>query len=307
SELQASFAAERPTLVASHFALYAVPVLDRLRALPLVTHFHGPWALESGAEGASRSAVLAKMGVEQLVYRRSDRIIAMSEAFRQILLRRYRLPEHKVDMVPNGVDTAAFDLLLSRDAARERLGWEPGRSTVFTVRRLVRRMGLDRLITAWAEMRAQGHGLDAILHIAGKGPERVVLERQVTEMGLSACIRFDGLISDEALRLSYRAADLTVIPTAALEGFGLIAAESLAAGTPVLTTPVGGLPEVVSGLSTAMVLGGITARDIAAGLSATLADPGRMPSSSACREYAQRTYDWTVIAPKVAASYRSML
>lgn len=301
------FASERPHLVASHFALYALPVLDQLRRFPLVTHFHGPWALESSAEGDARVAVLAKLGIEQLVYRRSDRIIAMSDAFRDILIRRYRLPECKIDMVPNGVATAAFDLVLSRDAARQRLGWEPGRPTVFTVRRLVRRMGLDRLIDAWAEMRAQGHGLDAVLHIAGKGPERQALERQATELGLVACIRFDGLISDEVLRLSYRAADLTVIPTASLEGFGLIAAESLAAETPVLSTPVGGLPEVVSGLSSAMVLGGTTVRDIAAGLSETLADPARMPSAASCRDYAQRTYDWSVIAPKVAAVYRSAL
>lgn len=307
SALKASFATEKPNLIASHFALYTLPVLDRLRGMPLVTHFHGPWALESVAEGAARPAVLAKMAVEQSVYRRSDRIIAMSDAFREVLIRRYRLPERKIDMVPNGVDTAAFDLPVSPDVARQQLGWEPGRPTVFTVRRLVRRMGLDRLITAWAEMRGQGHGLDAMLHIAGKGPERAALERQVTELELSACIKFDGLISDEALRLSYRAADLTIIPTASLEGFGLIAAESLAAGTPVLTTPVGGLPEVVSGLSAAMVLSGTTARDIATGLSDTLADPARMPSSAACRDYAQQTYDWSVITPKVAAVYRSAL
>lgn len=305
--LHDSFASERPQIVASHFALYALPVLDRLRRFPLVTHFHGPWAFESSAEGASRAAVLAKLAIEQLVYRRSDRIIAMSDAFRDILIQRYRLPERRIEMVPNGVDTATFDLALSRDAARQRLGWAPDRPTVFTVRRLVRRMGLDRLIDAWAEMRSQGHGLDAMLHIAGKGPERAALEQQANERGLAACIQFDGLISDEALRLSYRAADLTVIPTASLEGFGLIAAESLAAGTPVLTTPVGGLPEVVSGLSTAMVLDGTTVRDIAAGLSDTLADPARMPSATACRDYAQRTYDWSVIAPKVAAVYRSAL
>lgn len=307
SATRSAFAAETPDIVASHFALYALPVLDRLRGTPLVSHFHGPWALESQVEGASRGATLAKMAIEMLVYRRSSRVIAMSDAFRDILLRRYHLPERKIDMVPNGIDTALFDLPVSRDVARARLGWEPGRPTVFTVRRLVRRMGLDTLITAWAAVRRQPGGRDAVLHIAGKGPERAALERQAAELGLSDCIRFDGLISDEALRLSYRAADMTVIPTAALEGFGLIAAESLAAGTPVLTTPVGGLPEVVSGLSRAMVLDGISAPDIARGISEALADPSRLPQAAACRTYAQQTYDWRVIAPKVAAVYRNAM
>ena len=300
-------AANPPDVVASHFALYALPFLDRLRGVPLVTHFHGPWALESQVEGASRSAIAAKMLVERLVYNRSARVIAMSDAFRHILLTRYRVPDRVVRTVPNGVDAASFDIAAPREEARQRLGWEAGLPTFFTVRRLVRRMGLDRLLDAWATVRQQPRGREAVLHIAGTGPERAALERQAAELGLLGSVRFDGFVSDEALRLAYRAADVTLVPTAALEGFGLVAAESLAAGTPVLTTPVGGLPEVVSGLSAAMVLRGADAGSIAAGIAEVLADASMLPDAGSCREYARRTYDWRVIAPLVAAVYREVL
>ena len=67
-------------------------------------------------------------------------------------------------------------------------------------------------------------------------------------------VRMLGSSRDADLPLYYRAADLSVVPTVALEGFGLVAAESLAAGCPALVTPVGGLPSVVADLSPDLVL-----------------------------------------------------
>lgn len=72
-------------VVGAHFALYALPLLDRLARQPFVLHFHGPWALESLAEGAGASSVLAKRMIERVVYRRADRIIVLSDAFGGIL------------------------------------------------------------------------------------------------------------------------------------------------------------------------------------------------------------------------------
>jgi len=59
-------ASGRFDLVAAHFALFALPALDRLRGLPLVVHFHGPWAEESAQEGAGGLSVAAKRAMERL-------------------------------------------------------------------------------------------------------------------------------------------------------------------------------------------------------------------------------------------------
>src|SRR5207249_11624167 len=59
---------------------------------------------------------------------------------------------------------------------------------------------------------------------------------------------FLGFIPDETLPSYYHAADVFVLPTRELEGFGLVTVEALACGTPVLGTPVGATPEVLSGL-----------------------------------------------------------
>lgn len=304
-----SFMAARPDVVASHFALYTLPILDRISGYPLVVHFHGPWAMESSIEGGSAATVLAKKTVESLVYRRAQRVIVLSEAFGTLLQDYYKVPAANIRVVPGGVDCDRFDAPASRAEARATLGWDPDRPILFAVRRLVKRMGLDRLVDAMAMLRrSPGQGSrDVMLHIAGSGPERATLEAQVKALGLEGCVRFEGFMADEMLPLAYRAADVTLVPTVDLEGFGLVAVESLAAGTPVLVTRIGGLPEVVSGLSGAMVLDGSDAQSIADGIARTLADTAFLPGAADCRSYARNKFDWRVIVPQIADVYREVL
>lgn len=295
----------RPDLVAAHFALYALPVLDLLRGLPLVVHFHGPWALESAIEGQGRLAVAAKRLIETLVYRRASRIIACSEAFALLLQADYAVPAAAIRVVPNGVDVERFAVAMSRAEARAALGWPAGRPILLTVRRLVRRMGLGNLIEAVGTLRRTQP--DLLLCIAGSGPLRAELEAKVQAAGLAESVRFLGRVADEDLPLAYRAADLGVVPSLALEGFGLVAVESLAAGTPVIVTPMGGLPEVVEPLSPALVAAGTGAAEIAAALERALSDPACLPSAEACRAYARAHFDWRRVAAATADVYREVV
>ncbi|MFP4228440.1 MAG: glycosyltransferase family 4 protein [Salinivenus sp.] len=292
-------------LVAAHFALYAAPILDLLNDRPLVVHFHGPWALESGAEGASCLHTRSKKLLERLVYRRATRCIVLSEAFRDVLTREYQIPADRIEIVPGGVDVDRFDTGRSRSNARRHLGWPTDRPIVLSVRRLTHRMGLESLIDAIDEIRSQHP--DVLLHIAGQGPLRDDLERRVDAAGLSDHVRLLGFVPDDDLPLAYRAADVSIVPTAALEGFGLITIESLAAGTPVLVTPVGGLPEAVSGLSSSLVLDGHTPSALAAGLHEALDAPGRLPSAAACQAYARRHFSWDAVARRTRAVYETAL
>lgn len=302
---QESLAHRRPDLIASHFALYALPLFDRVARTPFIVHFHGPWARESLAEGARRLAARAKHMIETMVYRRAERVLVLSQAFAAIAARDYGVREQALRLVPGGVDCARFDIPESRAAARAALGWPADRPCIFTARRLVRRMGLDRLIEAMAILRRRRH--DPVLMIAGSGPAQEELAQRAAARGVAEGVRFLGHVADAELPLAYRAADLTIMPSAQLEGFGLAAAESLAAGTPVLVTPVGGLPEVVAGLSEALVLPATDAEAIAEGLAAALAAPATLPDAEACRRHARAMFDWDVVTHRVAGIYREVL
>ena len=111
------------------------------------------------------------------------------------------------------------------------------------------------------------------------------------------------MVPDEQLPLLYRASDLSIVPTQTLEGFGLVTLESLAAGTPVLVTPVGGLPEAVNGLAEGLVLADASAGEIAGGLIGALGGTYPLPSAQECRTYVRQNFDWTRIATEVLDVY----
>jgi glycosyltransferase involved in cell wall biosynthesis len=144
---------------------------------------------------------------------------------------------------------------------------------------------------------------DVLLLIAGKGRLQEELQTRISEAGLDDNVKLLGFVPDQHLAALYRAATISVVPTVALEGFGLITVESLASGTPVLVTPVGGLPEAVAGLSPNLVLRATGAEAIAEGLGAALDGSLKLPDAQACRDYARANFDNSVIAKRVAAVY----
>jgi glycogen synthase len=295
----------RPALIASHFSLYVFPLLDLLWRHPHVVHFHGPWADESAAEGESSRAVYFKQAIERVTYATARRFVVLSKAFRDVLVTRYRIREDRIDIVPGGVQADAFKTGLSRAEARERLGWPKDRIILLTVRRLARRMGLENFIEAVSQLREKQPGILAVL--AGTGPLAGELAALVERKNLHEHVKLTGFVPDADLPVAYRAADVSVVPSIALEGFGLIVLESLAAGTPVIVTPVGGLPEVVSGLSKDLILEGSSPAQIADGLAARLSAFEKLPSDSACQAYAKDNFDWPVIAGKVIRVYEKCL
>jgi glycogen(starch) synthase len=299
--IRRAFADAPPDLVAAHFALYAAPALDLLGRAPLVVHFHGPWAAESAVEGASPTVVRAKHAMERAVYRRAARYVVLSEAFERLLVASYGVEAGRVRIVPGGVDAERFDTGLTRAEARRRLGWSPDRPIVLAVRRLARRMGLEGLLDALRVIRCQVP--DVLLLIAGRGPLEDELAARIRELGLQQHARLLGFVPEENLPLAYRAADLSIVPTVALEGFGLTTVESLAAGTPVLVTPEGGLPEVVRDLAPALICAGSDAASLADRLTAALRGTCPLPDEDACRAFARERHDWTAVARRVRAVY----
>ena len=297
----AALSADPTAVPVAHFALYALPCLDLWRDRPLVVHFHGPWALEGRTEGESGLAVAVKFAVERRVLRRAAGCIALSRAFAEILETQYRVPADRIHVIPGGVDCDRFAVAESRAEARRRLGWPGDRPIVLVLRRLVRRMGLEDLIDAVALARKRVPEL--LLLVGGSGRLADELQARVSTQGLGESVRLLGRVPEADLALAYRAATLTVVPTVALEGFGLVAAESLAAGTPVLATPVGGLPEVLQDLSPELVLPGTGPSALAEGLTAALTGAVRLPDGKQCADFARARYDWPNVARRVRAVY----
>lgn len=294
------------TLVDAHFAFYAFwPVVaGALRGLPLVVHFQGPWAQESVASGETgRWRIAAKRMIEAAVYRRASEVIVLSEAFRQLLIERYDVPPWRVNVVPPGIDLDRFRPG-DRAAARAGLALPAGAPVLVAVRRLVPRMGLDVLLEAWAGVEQAMP--DAVLLVVGDGPERADLEPLAGHSVADGSVRFLGRVDEETVVRCYQAADVSVVPSVALEGFGLVVLESLACGTPPVVTDVGGLPEAVTPLDPSLVVPAGDPVALSLRLVAALDGTQPAPGRSRCRVHAE-AYSWPAIAERHRLIYARAL
>jgi len=292
----------RPDVADLHFAGTAAvtSVLGALRSVPTVVHFQGPWADESAASGASARNVALKRALERRVYRRADRIVVLTGAFGRVLRDAYGVAPWAITVQPPGVDLARFTRG-DRATARAALG-APSARVVVAVRRLVPRMGLDVLLEAWA---ALAPSADDLLAVVGDGPERGALEERARALGIAAHVRLCGGVDDDELVRWYRAADVTVVPSVALEGFGLVVLESLACGTPVVGTDADGLAEAIASTGQGPAVRAGDAAALAAGLGRALGVPRDEASDASRREVAER-HGWDAVALRHRAIYEDV-
>ncbi|MCC5636574.1 glycosyltransferase family 4 protein [Nostoc sp. CHAB 5844] len=290
----------KPDAINLHFALYSFPIMDILpQNIPITFNFHGPWVSESEQEIVTNkfSIIVKRWLIEKNTYNRCDRFIVLSKAFGNILHQQYQVPWEKIHIIPGGVNIHRFQPNLSQQEARQQLGWPDNRRILFTSRRLVYRMGIDKLLQALAIIKPKINHV--WLAIAGRGHMQDLLQQQAKELGLEDTVKFLGFLPDEQLPIAYQAADLTVMPSQSFEGFGLAIVESLACGTPVLCTPVGGMPEILTPFSPDLITHSTEVSAIAEKLENILLGELQIPSRQACRQYAVTHYDWTLIAQQV--------
>ena len=284
-----------------HFALNALPLIPFIKhRAPRVVHFHGPWAAESVAEGNSKAAGSIKAALERYVYQRSDSFIVLSSAFKE-LLAGYGVDPSRIRVIPMGIDTGLYTPAADRQGVRAALGWPADATVFFTARRLINRVGLIQLLDATRLVRATNENF--LVKIAGKGPLRADLEATIRSHGLTDCVELLGFVGEEELVRCYQAADVTVLPTQSLEGFGTIISESLACGTPAIVTPVGGMPEAVAPLDPDLVARSATAEGIAEAMERVVRGTLALPDRERCRTFAERSYDWALVYAKVRSVF----
>ncbi|WP_223066916.1 glycosyltransferase family 4 protein [Paenibacillus caui] len=294
----------------SHFAPYGIgPAIEaKKRGIPVIMTFHGPWNEEMKIEGKGfqhRVKTTIAKAIERRAYRLADRFIVLSETFRDILHSLYGVPLHRIVIIPGAADVNRFFPAPNRLAIRRQLNLPEGATTVLTVRRLVNRMGLLQLLDAWK--RVSAHFPNAILLIGGRGPLRAELESRIADYGLVSKVRLLGYIPDEELPSYYQAADLFVVPTQALEGFGLITVEAMAAGLPVMATPVGGNREILNAFRPDLLFKSTDSGDIAEGLLRILSNRRLLPDREQCREHVLEKYTWEGVATRIEAVFQQAL
>jgi glycosyltransferase involved in cell wall biosynthesis len=233
--------------------------------------------------------------IEQRVLNRCDHIATLSRYTQERLEQEYRVRPDRVRVIPAGVDLAKFHPASDKTKIRVELGTPPNRFILLTVRNLVPRMGLDRLLLAMQTVVEKiPH---ALLIIGGRGPLKDQLSALVERLALTKHVRMAGFIPEDQLPRYYQMADLFVLPTQELEGFGMVTLEALASGLPVLGTPVGGTNEILRGLDRRLLLSDSTPQTMAQGIinfyqQIQKASDGSAIMARRCRQFAETHYSW---------------
>lgn len=239
---------------------------------------------------------LARRRIERLVMDRCERVVVLSRFMRDRVMEFHGIPEQKLCMIPGAVDERAFRPPLDRAAVRAALKFPEDRTVLFTVRNLVPRMGLEHFIEAIARLGDRNKHL--LVLIGGEGPLWDKLQDLINRHQLGASVRLIGFVPEQDLTRYYQAADLVVIPTLQLEGFGLVTVEAMACGAPVMATPVGALPEVINRLDPLLLAEGTDGAALARSLERVLdrfaQDPDwRHRLAETGRRLVTDCYNWT--------------
>jgi glycogen(starch) synthase len=280
----------RPDLIHVHTGQALVPevvrLAARLRGVPYVAHVH----LVVGPSG--RLGRLLLPGYRRVLLRgvlhRAASVVCLTGTMRGQLVRTFGLPEHRVTVVPNGVDTGAF-------AAGEFAG-RATRELLFVGRLTVQKN---------ARVAVQAMRLlprDVTLRIVGEGELRPELDRLVGELGLSN-VRMEGRLPRAQLGAAYRRATAVLMPSLN-EGLPLVLLEAMSAGAPIVCSA---LPELVEVGGNAVVpVDPVTPHALASAVRALLGDAPRRAALSAAARRRAEGYGWPAVAAAVDAVYAGL-
>lgn len=191
----------------------------------------------TAAAHSAPTAVQALAAIQRFVVRAAKKVIVPSTYMKDIV-RTWGASEDQLEVIYSALDP--LPLLLEKKDYRKKLGMSD--VTLFSAGRLVPWKGFMMLIDLIAAMQKEYPKVR--LYIAGDGPQKGELHEKIAERGLSESIHLLGKIPKEELGEYIAAADVFVLNTA-YEGLSHQLLEVMAIGTPVVTTPVGGNPELI--------------------------------------------------------------
>ena len=270
-------------------------------SVPHVAMFHTLARLKNRALGDELESE-ARSDVESRIIAGVDRVIASSEHERQALIDLYGARRDRVEVIPCGVDLSLFRSG-DRDKARAKLGISG--EVILFVGRMDPIKGLDVLLRAIALLNDRP-SLRLVV-VGGSGAEDEMSRDQtlVAELGIERQVEFRGSVAQEDLPLYYQSADVCVVPSH-YESFGLVAIESLACGTPVIGSMVGGLPTVIRDGDNGLLVPWRQPSEFAERIDTLLRDRPLLDTLSSRDMQSVLRYGWGMVGQRITEMYQDV-
>jgi len=265
--------------------LHAAPAvwIATARGTPVVVNYRG---------GGARSFFERALWIVRPTLRRA-RAVAVPSAFLERVFRAHGI---EPSVVPNIVDLEMFHPAAETDPARTR---DPEAPELVVARNLEPVYDVATALRALARIRVKWPR--AHLSVAGSGPERARLEALVSELGLQGAVTFTGQLQNHEMVGLYRNASVAMNPSR-VDNMPISILEALACGVPVVSTNVGGVPDLVSDGRTALLVPPEDPDAMAAATISLLEDPKRAEALRAAGLARVREYAW----PRVRERWRDV-
>ena len=235
---------------------------------------------------------------------RATRVLTVSETSKRDILRYFRVPEAKIDVIYNAIDERLGEAPSAEDVERVRERYQLNDPFVLYAGNIKPHKNLDRLIEAFNTLRRGGLENVKLLIIGDEVSKYATLRRAVHRYKLHKHVRFFGFVPDKTLASLYRLASVFVFPSL-YEGFGLPPLEAMAAGTPVITSNVSSLPEVVG--DAAILIDPYEPNEIAEAMRRVLTDPALREDLRARGLVRVKEFSWDRSIRRVRAIYGEVL
>jgi len=234
--------------------------------------------------------------------KRALQVVVISDCVNRELQRAYGLPAERIATVYPAVDHSRFRPDIPpeiRSAARKKYGLPPG--YIFSLGTLEPRKNFARLIEAYALLPDDVRRRAPLVIAGGPGWKNRDVRAAIRRLGLDSSVKLLGYIADEDRAPLVREAALFALPSL-YEGFGMPVLESLACGTPVVTSARGALPEVAG--ESALYVDPLRPEDIARGLKSVLDDPVLKKKLSAGGLKRAAAFQWSASARVLAGVFK---
>jgi len=240
----------KPDVIYLRQGLFEVfpPILARLFGVPYVIEKNGIMEDEFRSRGFSEIVIKILRLAEEINFRLSDKIVCVTEGIKREIVRRYKVNEGKLVVIPNGANIELFRPL-DKHECRRKLGLEEDAFYIGFVGSFAPWQGLDILIEAAKQLKEQGYCQIKYI-LVGSGERELSLRQKVREYKLEQEIRFIGRVTYEQVVYYVNACDIAIAPftkerNSIIGVSPLKLYEYLACGRPVIASRVDGIKEVI--------------------------------------------------------------
>ena len=284
--------------------------VQKTHNVQLVNTYHSLGAIKYQSVPNRPAIADIRLDVERQILEQASCTVATSPQ-EQEALRSLISQQGYIEVIPCGTDIETFHVI-PKSEARSQLEFRPDEKIVLYVGRFDPRKGIETLVRACAQLKTNPAQIRLVI-VGGSDPtqpdgdERIRIENIVQALGLSSQTTFAGRVGHDRLPLYYTAADVCVIPSH-YEPFGLVAIESMACGTPVVASAVGGLKFSIVPEETGLLVPPQDTEAFAKAIDRILGnDLWATKLRLRASERVQRNFSWSGVAAQLSDLYRRLL